>query len=235
MAAIVGDHRPLTKSEKIGWLVFTGIVAFLEICMLNRADKEARKVRAEERQAFTDERNSFDKLLSHAQDQIGNMTGGDSFPYIDISISHPPLVFIPRLMVEGRHPLRNVQLRTVDADRLKQMRSYTSPVSVREWLDGKFKTIKDLPQASPATPTILDETFGVDTNPETDKNYDFEITALNGMWKESLRFRRINDVWQRAFRVVEIDKTKPESEWQERKIEISPGFPLVDGKPDWNS
>ena len=233
VVAIVSDSHPLSRNEKIGWLLFTGIVAFLEICVLNRADAESKKARAEEHEAFAEERNSFAKLLSNAEDQIANVTGGDSFAYLDYEYFGNPPLLMPKVKVEGRYALKPVEFRVIDTDRQQKMRSFDSAVTVSEWASTVFKKVRLIDHVTPASPQILDESFGVGTNPAMDQSIDAELVGPNGTWVETLRLRQLSGKWEKAIKVLEMDPSKPQSDWKIRKFAWSPGFPMIDGVPDF--
>ncbi len=228
VVAIVSDNKPLSRNEKIGWLVFTGIVAFLEICVLVRADGESKKARAVENASFVE-------LLNRAKETVSNMTGGDSFPWVDVEIQGGGRLFVSKLRVEGKYSLRQVQLRVVNADGLKQINQYRSAVSTNEWLSAQNKAIRDFAQVSPDGPRILDDEAGVDGAPAMEKRYDCVISADNGSWSENIRLKFIDGEWKHAIRLRQAIEKKPESEWPERKLDISKGFPTTNGKPDWDN
>jgi hypothetical protein len=75
----------------------------------------------------------------------------------------------------------------------------------------------------------LDERHGIDTNPYTDKNYDFEIVALNGSWREELRFRKINGVPTKAIAVHAMDPRSPGSIGTEKWTYVDLDFPKRNG------
>jgi hypothetical protein len=220
--------RKLTATEKVIYFFVLGALALLEFRSLKISDdrsKDAQKKLNE----------SFESLLADAKDTIANMTGGDSFAYVELDAAARPI--FPKLRAEGRYMLKQVQLRIVDTDNDRKLRHYSGDLSVSEWLAAAFKTIVEFPQVSPNSPIMLNDSVGIDTNPATDKSYTFVIGATNGTWQEDLRLRKINGRWEHAIRVLEIEDKKPESAWQERKFDVSPGFPRlgVGGAPDWGN
>jgi hypothetical protein len=228
VVAIVSDNRPLSRNEKIGWLVFTGVATFLEICVLVRADAESKRAREAENRSFAE-------LLANARDTISNMTGGDSYAYLDYEYTGKPPLLMPKLKIDGRYALKEVQLRIIDTERQRQMTSYRSAVSVSEWASAKYKAVSVVEHITPSTPAILTESYGVDTNPSTDKSVDLEMAAPNGTWFEFLRLRLLDGKWEKAIKVMEIDPSKPPSEWKIRRLGWSPGFPTANGVPDFDS
>ena len=227
VVAVLGDP-PLSKREKLAWLCLTGVLTLLAILAIKRVDDDSTKARDEEHKSFA-------RLLSSAEDVISNMTGGDSFPYVDLEVDDNPPKVAPVLMVAGRYALRDVQLRVIDIDSYIQMLSYTSAVTMGEWFSTKYKKMLHIAYITAASPMILDETSGIDTNPATDKRNVFEISAPNGTWEEYFAMRKINDRWEKAISVVEVNGKKPMAEWKTRKCEVSPRFPMIDGYPDWGA
>ncbi len=122
--------------------------------------------------------------------------------------------------------LKDLQLRIIDADVARRMRSYRSAISIEEW-KSTFSKIREFPKATNAMPLILDETCGIDLNPDADaKTYDFEIAASNGTWWEYLRMRKISGTQKKAIRVTEMNGTD-ENKWTARMNDIPSEFQPV--------
>jgi hypothetical protein len=154
------------------------------------------------------------------------MTGGDSFPYVEIVVPEKIKMLMPRLRVEGRYILKDVQLRVVDTVNDAKLQNYKGGITVNEMASARFKAVTFYPQVSPTTPQMLSDNAGIDANPlETTKSYDLEIVAINGAWKECLRARYINGTWEEAIRVFKADDKKPESDWVIVKDFYTQGFP----------
>ena len=221
VVAVVGDP-PLSKREKFAWLCLTGVLALLAFIAMKRADDDSTKARDEEHKSFA-------RLLSSAEDVISNMTGGDSFAYVDLDVTEKPPKVTPVLRVVGRYPLRDVQLRIVDIEKDAQLRSYAGAVSVSEWVSAKYKKIIPIARVTAANPMILDETSGIDTNPATEKVNIIEISASNGTWEEILARRKIHNRWEKGILVLEVDSKNPRDKWNTRKRE---GFPMPGFDPD---
>jgi hypothetical protein len=170
-----------------------------------------------------------------AREAVATITGGDSWAYVEMIAGSSPRVVLPNLRVVGRYALRRVELRILDHRKYKEMLSADKSITISKLLASKFGTVRNFGDISPQNGIVLDETCGIDTNPDTDKNYDFEILALSGSWKEFLRFRKINGSWERAIRVVERNANMPNAEGKQLMEERSAGFPTVNGAIDWNN
>jgi hypothetical protein len=142
-------------------------------------------------------------------------------------------LFVSKLKVEGKYSLKQVQLRVIDTETFPKIDQYRSALSTNEWLRAQYKATRDFLQVSPDGPKILDDEAGVDGAPGTEKRYDCVIAADNGFWSEEVRLKFIGGKWEHAIRVRQFYEKGPESEWRERKNDITDGFPLVNGKPNW--
>ena len=227
-------ERKLTSRQKALYLALLGALAILEFRSLKISDDKSKDAQRKADQTQKELNDSFKQLLSDANDTISNMTGGDSFAYVDLTDQNQPSLIIPKLRVEGRYALKLVQLRVIDVENVKKMTGYKGAISPGEWASSRFKTVIDFADVTPAKPMILTETCGIDANPSTGKNYVLELAAPNGTWKEYLRWERINGVSEHAIKVVEMDDRKAESDWKVRKEDVTPGFPRIDGVPDWD-
>jgi len=177
------DTKKLIKSFPFWGVILTtllsGLLLFIET---NKAAQDA--IDASVRLA---------KTAEQQESMLKNLTGGDSFCYIDLIVD----TNVARVMLhrQGKEPLYNVTFRMWDIN--KSLSEDEVKQGYDTWTKGDyFKEVGDIP---PNTTIRLD----VVHLPNPDKNdFGVEINARNGWVQEVIKLRRINGVWKQAYKVT---------------------------------
>jgi hypothetical protein len=122
--ALVGVLVPLlkeslSKKEKAVWTAILTLLAVAEIRSLQLAAGDARTDRKEQN-------DRFERIRSGLQDAADSITGGDSWPHLEIvetTVDQHPGGLALQLVVEGCCPMRHVQIKVLDPRRYKKIAS----------------------------------------------------------------------------------------------------------------
>jgi len=179
---------------------------------------------AKERVAFEQElRAKSDEIAELNRTVSSNVTGGDSYCYLFISNpskrNSRAMVIV---MTEGRFPLYDVNVKLDDVDRLISIvkeRHENGLVESETWeqsRDAVNQASNHLRIGNIGPSQAMD--VGAIQFPEGDTfRLNIEITARNGRVVQVFRFRKIDERWERAERILFNDNVVKE--------EISEGFP----------
>jgi len=210
---------PFSKRAKAFWVLGITVLTSLEIISLKLGDDDSKA--------------KFESLLGRFDETLNTMTGGDSWPYIDMVEyplgGHTPL-HVPRLIVRGNHPLRGVQLRVIDFRNEREALAASPQITAANFFANQFAAITQLGDiATGDGGHLLPWLSGIDTGPSGDKRYFVEILALNGSWREDLQYIWRDGKWEHAIRVIELADNKGNTTVKIKgDVDVSSGFGVVD-------
>lgn len=213
---------PFSKRAKAFWVLGITILTSLEIISMKLADDDSKA--------------KFEALLTRFDETLNTMTGGESWPYIDlveIPLENRPPLHVPTLSVRGHYPLRSLRLRVIDYRKVREAYRLASQITVFNYWSNQFSTMVTLGDERAGDGWYLTTPIGIDTSPDGDKRYFIESQAMNGAWREDLQYMKIAGKWEHAIRVVELSDSKGNVTGKTLTTDISRGFPTVDGKVDW--
>jgi hypothetical protein len=211
VVALTRDPTKIGRREKAAWILIMTVLLLLEIKSVyqdrNEHDREQADARERETKSFEAIANGIsstiqqsqqhfdatmaksDQLTKLSQEGLANVTGGDSYAYIEAGIgSRPPFQLI--VSVRGKHAVHNllVSIQTLpkageirDNDSImRQMNSMHSlPVG-----NGDF-----LPGVTPIGETIMPGRYGltvVSRNQWTTEQIDI-AQCSDGQWSEAIK------------------------------------------------
>lgn len=149
---------------------------------------------------------------------IGTITGGDSYARLSLKpISQDGLTY-PWLGQFGVNPLRDVKIKLIEvsADGKPVLKKLLLPS--RDVAVGERTQLLEYPILSPAAQRI---------------EYVIYFDALNGHWTEQDSLRQVDGKWFEAAKVTRAEDSSG-SNWKTLVVDVDPGYPLVNGKPDWS-
>jgi hypothetical protein len=205
------------------------------------------KERAQEEASKLDQNERFARLVYDMRQTEGMLNGGNVVPYFTIlteefhpGTEHERLWL--QLNLAGSYPLRRVGIRVVDYRKYKEKcysNTAESPGTLLDNEASKTMILDDIPIGG----MVVRNDIGVNMSPSFDKNYNIEIVSLMGSWIENLRFRKVDGHWKSAIRIFRVvdrysdDRTMREVRADEQQVVtemIDVGFPMVNGRIDWD-
>jgi hypothetical protein len=235
------DLAKIGKREKALWTAVLFLLVGLEIrsIYLERAehDRKEAEARATQLKGFNDIAGGIKETIQQSQQQfaatmgginqnIGTVTGADSFCYMIFSSDGIGASGVPTFVHVGKFPLTDVSARVVDLNNFNK-RTAQGVTSLQQYVAGDIKVpIGNLAPATAYLNTLL-------TIPFSDRNsQDFRIIydAKNGHWMEDLELRNTNGKWLQALRVRRLNGNQTPTIFRK----VDKGFPLDSGgKVEW--
>lgn len=160
-----------------------------------------------------------------AKQNINTVTGGDSFCYGSIS-PNTEIVFFAH---QGKYPMANVVARIVDVTYLKFLQGKPSeerlPGDEQRILMGITILIGELiPGSSVARPAAFPFRH------PSRQDFNIFFTGRNGFWQQLIRWRKVEDNWIFATKVMGHGKKQPLYEW------VDKDFPRnAQGNIEWDN
>ena len=151
------------------------------------------------------------ELEAKTVDLVGHITGGESACYIIGTpiasgvLTHTALVHV------GKHALYEVSARIVDLEAFDHIKDNLTFENIRN-----TEILRQFGNLVPNHATMLQEIFSLGVG--TSRNFNIFYTARNGSFTQLLRFRKVNDSWLYATKVVRDEATLYEN--------IQEGYPL---------
>jgi len=254
-------RNEMGKKEKAFWVAVLALLLYFELRSINldqiQAKRETEFAQCENQRRFDESarenQQQFDSTMKEvgkvfdktsdaantAKDAVNTITGGNGFCYFTmgpyfIKNAPPPDKTNINLTTTGNRYLRQVTVRVVDTNAyIRDKTPLTDPV---EFLNRHARTLA-LGDLKEGTGPLFQD-FGINTDNHTDKNYTIEFSALNGQWRENMRYKYIDGKMEEAIRVTRLDyPTADVRKMQERVIftTVSKGYPRVNGKVAWNA
>jgi hypothetical protein len=142
------------------------------------------------------------ELARLAMENLGSVTGGDSFAYVDLlSPSDPagPAILVTQ---RGKYPVYDMSVRIVDLDKFDTLRK-SQQITVEALAADEIVTSRNI---APGTGFVVDRRL---PPLQTERpRFNIFISARNGSWTQLLRFHKVDGkLWKRATRVVRNDPT----------------------------
>ncbi len=191
--------RKLFPWEKAIYFVLLGGLSLLEFRSLKISDDRSKNAQKELN-------NSFSALLERAKDAISNMTGGDSWPHLEVmtgDVDGHFGGFALQLVVEGCCSLRHVKVRVIDQERYQNV-SRSRNITLGDIWGGDVAPMVDLGDMSKGL-NVIEKPIGIDLQSSTRRFYVIEISALNGTWREYLATELVPDHLGISEKVVVFD------------------------------
>lgn len=232
------DLTQIGKREKAIWTAIAFALVLLEIKSIyqdrNKHDKEQADARVEQLKEFSGIADRMDKSLEKSQQQfdatmsrlnqnIGTVTGANSFCYMIFAGDQLDATnAIPTFVQVGEYPLTDLDARIVN---LEEFNKLQGNVGIEQFLSTGTRKIP-LGNLSVGT-ALINPQWKV---PLSDNfNYRIFFSAKNGFWMEDLEVRRISGKRVEALRIRRQRGNKTPTIFQK----IDKGFPLVGDKVEW--
>lgn len=186
-------------------------------------DRASRDISAEQARSAELTRQlvkSSEMNVALSRETIGNVTGGDSFGYLQFIVDGD--VAQPVAMVQGRFPLYNVDIRIFNATGAGSNKVGNLTASDFEKWNLRFPSTFNLHPEGVSM--FLGKSLQLGQYGSEQRHSVFLI-ALNGGWSQSVIWRRIQGEWKYAYRVTH--SRKPGT----LKERIPDGF----GPVEWNN
>lgn len=140
-----------------------------------------------------------DKLDEKTEELIGNLTGGDSFPMIQMTSINGDINTGQLIAVnQGSYPLYDV---TVQVANLTSLRKDSNDFTSAIWNHNTFIEIGNI---NPSQAVHLQKLQLLN---DPDQSYNLFFIARNGSFIQQLRMRKINGKWLSATRVIKKNDT----------------------------
>lgn len=136
----------------------------------------------------------LDKVESKTEEMIGHISGGNSFPWLQIGMINSSNQGVLMAIHQGNHPLYNVTARIVDLQRFDQIKSNISLVTF-----GYADTNLNIGNMIPSHASMVQK-WKIESEPE--QSYNIFFTARNGSFTQLMRLKKINGVWASATKVT---------------------------------
>ena len=124
---------PFSKRAKAFWVLGITVLTSSEIISMKLADDDSKA--------------KFEALLTRFDETLNTMTGGKSWPYIElveIPLENRQPLHVPRLSVRGRHPSRGLRLRVIDYRKVRQACPLASELTAFNYWSNQFSTMVTL-------------------------------------------------------------------------------------------
>lgn len=170
-----------------------------------------------------------DEITRLTKDNLGAVTGGDSYCYLYVVEAERMGEQGPHTLAVhvGKHPLYDLEIRLVTS-RTPDYWSMLPPDLAARLGPGHSGNSKHRNMR----PGTAEWSFSVRPirDAEDPQRFTFSFTARNGSWTQNMTLRKVGAEWKAASRVVG-DSATGESLLRE---EVEPGFPVDrDGQPQW--
>ncbi|MDD5681106.1 MAG: hypothetical protein PHI59_07675 [Candidatus Omnitrophica bacterium] len=200
------------------------------------SDKSNKQLldKSEKIEKLSEENKLLTKEISQLNKKIAaDLTGGDCYCYFFISRPGKNSNIIDlMLMNDGDCPIYDISVKIDDVEKLLEISSsemaagklpYDS-MTLLNSAHGKASIFMQLGNLGPHQCIQLN---GIQIPPNVNKkSYNIYITARNGSITQIVRYRRVNDEWKIASKIIKGGEVIKE--------DIDPGFPHNDkGKIDW--
>lgn len=158
------------------------------------------------------QQNYYDKeMRKKAEETLFSVTGGNSYPIVNINLSPDNDYFSPVIINYGEYTLYDVIVRYVD-------------VSTND-LTGKVVEIGNISNGSAMVSQNQKFPLRQDLGKES---YNIFLSARNGFFNQSLRLVLINGIWKKAIKVTDFSG-------KILYLQSDEGFPRdSDGNPIWS-
>jgi cell division protein FtsB len=202
-----------------------------EIATLSRESRDLARANAELGRALAQR---SDQIAVLSRQAIANVTGGDSFCYLDLSYLNGPSP-LPALITGGDNPVYDLQVRIVDlelSDRIEKEREAAGRPLTFNTFSAAERVVKLTDTIPPHAYRLLQEVSWPTLTGDA-KSYNIFFFARNGEYIEQLRLRRVAGSWARALRVYKVLPGKRGiKQLMEPRVEAA--FPRnAAGKIDW--
>jgi hypothetical protein len=205
-------HADMRPWQKGAWILLMGAFLILEFRAIDkdRADNETKQtaLRKEERKSFQSvlqqNQQQFSTTMNGTKENINNITGGDSFCFLDVFYPNDPGPYWTAFQ-RGGYPLYEVEARVVDVNKFDKLIAGNSAANISIATSGS-NTILKINNLSPKQAHAGRGPLSLDASGH--QKFDVYFMARNGFWTELLRLQRQHDKWYEAKRVLRIDDGK---------------------------
>jgi hypothetical protein len=141
----------------------------------------------------------FEESLKKFDEIIAHISGGDSFPYFQISmINNETNVGLLMAIHEGEHPLYDVTARIVDLQKFRQIENNLTFDSMSH-----CDTNVNVGNLISSHATMIQK-WQIENDME--QSYNIFFTARNGSFKQFIRLKKIDHKWLSAIKVMDKDR-----------------------------
>jgi hypothetical protein len=141
----------------------------------------------------------FTEVEKRTKDMIGHISGGNSFPYFQISsLDNNSNTGILVAIHEGEYPLYDVHARIVDLQKFDQVKDNFSLTSI-----GYCDTHVSVGNMIPSHVSMIQQQWKIENEPT--QSYNIFFTARNGSFNQQIRLNKINGIWVSATKVITWD------------------------------
>jgi hypothetical protein len=153
--------------------------------------------------------------LDSATDRmINNVTGGNSFPYIQIAIDGGKNSGRLVVIHNGEYPIYDLVIRMVDVNKFTALVGNLNLNNIKT-----TESIFDVGNMTPGHASIMGSWS---TTEESSQDYNIFFVARNGAFTQQLRLRKVNGEWLRATRVTRRNGNELDEVFQK----VDEGFPV---------
>jgi hypothetical protein len=265
LAAGIMSIRPkMHPAEKTAWAAFLIAFAVLEVLAIKKSDADNKDVRDKQNAAFgvivqslkdsmNDNKTHFDATTKatdgvmkktqiaadEAVEAANNITGDHGFCYLEMHRfpgSENLREIEVRITSHSKYLLHRVEIRVVNDDDPKTR----EPMFTAQDYVQKSTAFVGLGEISPQGMELLTPTF-INTGVDKDKNYTIYFYALNMSWREQWKAKKVSGHWEEAIRITRLEPVQNGAQpktlgagplLMER---ITPNYPRLNGKVDWNN
>lgn len=141
----------------------------------------------------------YENKLTEKNDYIlANITGGDSFPFLEISnINHIKNTAVLSSHSEGKFPLYDVSFTVIDNDQ------NFDNINIDNL--SMFQKVYNEGNISPKTARMLEK---IDLGKGDKRSFSVQSVARNGSFFQTIVIKRINGEWKRAISVTTLKNNK---------------------------
>jgi hypothetical protein len=208
-------REKMSQREKMLW-AFVAAVLMVSATMSMRSERKGEEARRDK------QNEEFERIRSGIQGAADDVTGGDSWVYLD------PLPKLRLVNGRKRHTARKVGVTVIDVNEaLKSNPTGPFPIKIPLMAPQQCGDISKW--GAYVAPGLLN--LNVDGGAPS-QSYLIDIQAENGKWREWLRIESVNGERKKAIKVVEMN-LDIEQEGRLLLEEHDDGFPTNDGTIDW--
>ena len=136
----------------------------------------------------------LDKVESKTEEMIGHISGGNSFPWLQIGMTNGSNQGVLMAIHQGDHPLYDVTARIVDLQKFEQIKNNISLATL-----GYTDTNINIGNMIPSHASMV-QNWKIESEPK--QSYNIFFTARNGSFTQLLRLKKVNGAWVTATKVT---------------------------------
>jgi hypothetical protein len=250
--AVRGDMREMHGGEKVLWILVVSGLMFIELRAIDKDrsdhDREQARIRSQEAAARNEEHEAFNSiadgittsiynnqiafdatmlrmsnLAKMSGENLAEVTGGDSFPHVDVNRFSGPDVSM-HLLSTGKHPLYEIVVNIMDFDGIRTLADVQSHDLI----------LPVIGRVNPKSPPPPLHTYPAKRETGETHRYRIMMWARNGGFHEILYVKRDASYWIVAKVVIANYSSGKRALVLEQ---IVPGFPkdIIARDAEWGA